>query len=162
MQAYISIIVAAISALTILIGYGLQKHKEREFEFNKIRQDLYMRFVRNLSEKLMLFDDFRKDDDVPERVTHEDIGTLMSLIADKYPELHRNIKESAELGALMALYASDDAITACATFFRASWESMQPNSNVRPDKDHLLYQLRKSLFRRTKVSVDDIKFISTK
>lgn len=162
MQAYVPIIVASISALTVLIGYIFQKHREREFELNKTRQALYTRFVRNLSEKLDLFDKLRDDDDVPDGITQEDVGALMSLVAEKYPELDRNIKESVEIGALMALYASDDAIKSCATFYRTGWASLQPDSDSRPDKNLLLHQLRKSLFPHTKVSVEDIRFISTK
>lgn len=162
MQAYIPIIVAVISAITVLFGYLFQKHREREFELNKVRQELYMRFVCNLTEKFDLFDKIHAHESIPERITRKDVASLMELVADKYPELDRNFKESVEIGALMSLYASDDAIKACSIFFRTGWESLNPDSDSRPDKHLLLHQLRKSLYRRTKVSIEDIRFITTK
>ena len=162
MKELIPILVASISAITVLIGYLLQKHKEQMIEINKTRQELYTRLIKNLSKKLELFEMLKHDPDVPDLVTKDDVERMQSLIRSKYPDLEKAINESIEIGALMSLYASDKAIKACAEFYRASWASMQPGSSIRPDKNHLLHSLRKSLFRGTKVTKEDIEFITSK
>jgi hypothetical protein len=162
MSTFVPLIVAVISATTLLFGYIYQKHKERQFEINRTRQEIYTRLVRNLSEKLELFERLQDDPDMPEKATAENVEEVMKLIAKKYPELDKNFNEGREIMSLMALYATDDAIQACAQFYRESYASMQPGSEVRPDKNELILRLRKSIFPKTKVASEDIKFITSK
>ncbi len=162
MSTYFPVIVAFISMATLLFGYIYQKRKEREFEINRTRQEIYVRLIKNLSEKLDLFERLRDDPDMPEKVTTENVKELYRLIARNHPELDSNFNESREIMSLMALFGDDEAIKACAAFARDSYASLQPSSEVIPDKNKLINELRKSIFHETKVTVEDIKLMTSK
>ena len=52
MDSYIPLLAALASALALLAGYAYQKRKERQFEIQRTRQDIYTRLVKNLMTKL--------------------------------------------------------------------------------------------------------------
>lgn len=155
---YIPLIVALISAFMVVVGYALQKKKDREFEMDKTRKEIYIRLIKNLVEKLELFNRIKKNENI-QRATIEDVDSFQNLIENKYPELDRNFKEFREIMTLMGIYASDEAINACVAFLRDAGLSLQRDSTVRPDSGELILKRRKSLLPRTKVNSQDINFI---
>ena len=161
-MSYLSLLAVIFPALVVLFGYVYQKRCEKEFEINKKRQEIYTRVIENFVEKLELLDRLRDDPDMPDRATTENVDQIMGMIRTKHHDLDANFNRGREIMSLLTLYGSDKAIKACADFYRSSYASMQPGSEVRPDKNEFIRQLRKSLFPATLVSAEDIRFITSK
>ena len=162
MNGLIPLIIAIISIISILIGYILERRKQREFEINKIRKELYVRLIKNLTEKLELFEKIKRKESFPERITRDDVGALYTLIDEKYPGLNENFKQFREITTLMSLYATDEAIKACVEFAQESISSLEKDSVVRPDIGKLILSLRKTLFPKTGITPKDINLIMSK
>lgn len=162
MTAFIPVIVAVISAAAILLGYAYQKRKQREFEIHKTRQEIYTRLIKNLTTKLDLFERVRKDPEMPERVTFDNLDGAMQIIEHRYPELDQAFKESREIMALMALYATDDALKASVEFYRQSYASLNGDSNLGADKGQFIQAMRRSLFPNTTVTSEEINLLMAK
>jgi len=158
MDSYIPLLAALVSALALLAGYAYQKRKERQFEIQCTRQDIYTRLIKNLMTKLVLFEQLRRQEtDPPTRVTREHLPQLTELIRTKYPELQRAFNEAREIGALMAMYGTDEAIKAYSVFQMQSGEALNPDTQVTPDPAKLILELRISLFRTTVTTRQEVK-----
>ena len=159
MTKYIPLVVAVISAVVILFGYVYEKDKEREFQVRRTQQEIYTRLITNLTTKLKHIDRLELDPRMPKRVTSENVGEVQKLIANSYPELQASINEAREIMALLSVYGTDKAIEASARFYQKSLSSMQPGSAEAPDPGQLILELRRSLFKDTRVKAEDINLL---
>lgn len=161
MSEFISIIVAGISVVAILVGYFLQKWREREFEIRQKRQEIYTCFIQNLVKSIELLETIMLNDpDLLKSMTAQDKDHVLKKIAEDYPNLDDLLIEAREIKALLALYGSDDAIKACSYYYKQGSAIWQPGSQTRADKDKMLLQLRRTLFPRTKVTSEDIMWMT--
>jgi hypothetical protein len=155
MDSYIPIIVALVSAIALVSGYAYQKKKERDFEISKTRKEIYKRLIRNLSERFMMHRTIRKEENLKERLTDNEALKFIEMTYEKYPGLTANLKDYNEIMALLYVYGTDDAIKACYDFHMDNIKSIR-DPDVTADPEKLIIRLRKSLFKRTKVTEEDI------
>ena len=157
----VPLIVAVLSAATILFGYIYQRNKEREFEIAKTRQEIYVRLVTNLSQKIELLR-IAYDDPTMPKLTQANAQEVYRFIAKKYPELDKNFNESIKIQYLLVLYGDDAGIKAFAKFYRDSEAALRPGSQVQPDKNELITELRRSIFPSTTVTAEDVRVLTAK
>ena len=161
-QQWGAVFTAILSALVILIGYVYEKRKERQFELDKTRQNIYTRLIINISEQIELFELMREDEDMPKKITKENLNEVMAIIKERYPKLNEKFNIGREIMSLMAIYADDAAVLACAEFYKKSLSSMQPGSHDHPDISKLMEGLRKTIYRNSKITNEDIQIIISK
>ncbi len=162
MNGLTPIIIAIISVVGILVGYMLERRKQREFEINKIRKELYVRLIKNLIEVLELFEKMKRKESLPEQITRGNVDDIYALIVKKYPELSENFKQFREIMTLMSVYATDKAIKACVEFAQESISILEKDLGVQPNIGKLILSLRRTLFPKTGITPKDINLIMSK
>lgn len=160
MRRYAPLVAAVLSAAVILFGYVYEKDKEREFQIRRTQQEIYTRLITNLIIKQDHLDRLKKTEPrMPHHVTRENIGEVQKLIANSYPELQALIYESREIMALLSVYGTDKAIEASVRFYLKGISSMEPGATERPNPGQFILELRRSLFKDTRVKAEDINII---
>ncbi|HXH14354.1 MAG TPA: hypothetical protein VNP04_31900 [Alphaproteobacteria bacterium] len=161
MKDLIPIVVALISASALLLGYVIQKKKEREFELNKVRQEIYMRLIKNILAKVVMLEDaFRKG--IFTEITQDNEPEVLNKIAEELPDVEKNLNEDREIMAMMAVYATDEAIKACVQYYQENWAAMKKGSTARSTLGNLLSNVRRSIFIESSVTGRDIDILLTK
>ncbi len=158
MSEYIPLIVALISAITVLCGYIHEKRKEREFQLRETRKEIHQKLIANLIEKNALYEKLMKDPDTP---AFDPMNPMdhYNYIESHHTDLWDNLIEGMEIQALMSVYGSDEAIKATSNFWRASIAVAQGQSTERPSLALMILELRRSLFADTSLSEEDIRFM---
>ena len=162
MAKYVPLFAAIVSALVVLFGYVYERDKEREFEINRTRQEIYTRLVTNLMHKRDQVEKYHLNKKMPAEVSIENLPAVLELVATEYPELDSLFNEAREIMALLAIYGTDEAIEAVAEFYEKGVRSLQPGATVRPDVGILILELRRSLFSQTAVTGQQINLILSK
>lgn len=161
MDNIVPLLTAIISAIALLSGYMYQKYKEREAETRKKRQEIYSRFIVNLTERQELFEQAMRRPDWPSREDPEYSQKLTTLIIGD-SELNKNLSEGREIMTFLALYGSDEAIKACLEFRREGWEYSTGESSKGADKGKLIQRLRRSVYPKTRVTSEDLNLVMWK
>jgi hypothetical protein len=55
--ALMPLLTAIISAMALLSGYMYQKHKDKQAEIRKTRQEIYSRLITNVTSRIDLYND---------------------------------------------------------------------------------------------------------
>lgn len=154
----IPLMTALISAVALLVGYGIQRYREREFELNKTRQDIYSRLIKNLSTRRKLLQHIEADPEWP-KDTDAHMDRANELIDDKYPEYREVVTEGHELFTLVCIYCSDDAVKATAELAKYYLPPRIIKDKTVSEIALYLYALRETLFPNTSITPDDIRII---
>jgi len=161
MYNMVTLLTAIISAIALLSGYIYQKYKEREAEIRKKRQEIYSRFIVNLTERQELFEQAMRGTDWPNREDSEYSQKLTKLIIG-HSELNKNFSDGREIMTFLSLYGSDEAIEACLEFRRAGWEYSAGESSKGADIGKLIRRLRRSVYPKTRVTSEDLNLVMWK
>ena len=161
MNEYLPLIIALISATTVLVGYIYEKRKEREFQLRETRKEIHKELIANIIKKFALTEKLRTDLNAPQ-FTPQTIQEYYAFIESNHSELWKNIEDGVEIQALMSIYGTDEAIKATANFWHESIDVAQGVSNTPANLPAMILKLRHSLFSDTSVTEDDIKFMISK
>lgn len=162
-EEYITLFVAVISALSALYGYIYVKHKEREFELAKIRQDIYEKLISLYSQRDRSFSALLADTNAPK----QSIPELYAYAHTHYPEFTAYISEYFKVNTLLCVYGPDDAVKAAAAFSHDAALFANGLSQGPPDIAALVLSLRKNVYskqsdlRNTTVTRDEIAQLMT-
>ncbi len=161
MSEYIPLIVALISAITVLCGYIHEKRKEREFQLRETRKEIHQKLIANVIEKNILYEKVMKDPNTPPFNPQIPLEHY-NYIENNHEKLWDNLTKGMEIQAWMSMYGSDAAIKATSDFWRTSVAFSQQQSIEPASLALIILQLRKSLFADTAVSEEDIQFMLTR
>ena len=148
----VPLLVAIISATALLFGYVYQKHKEKEAEIRKTRQEIYSRLVTNITKRIELLDRIQKSTEWQKASNY----TEQYEVAIKDAEMAKSLTDQKEIAAFLCLYGTDDAIKAYTNYLKEGWDS-KTQSGKTPDLGKLILGLRKSIYPETQTTADDAK-----
>lgn len=160
MADYLPLIIALISAVTVVFGYAYEKRKEREFELAKTRKEINKQLIDNLIGQFGMFEKIKSDPNLPSLTGN--IEKFYEFIAENYSELNQSMNETQKIQTMMSVYGTDDAIKAAADYRRQCIEFAQGVSAKQPDVANLILRLRQSLFQDTKVTSEEIRMLMSK
>ncbi len=149
-EKLVPLIVAIISAITLLAGYTYQKHKEKEAEIRKTRQEIYSRLVTCITKRFALFDRLEQSPAWKKARNYSEQYNIM--IRD--PETSQNLAEQKEIATLLCLYGPDDAIKAYVDWLKGAWDA-STKSSTSGNLGKLIIDLRKSIYPETNATADD-------
>jgi hypothetical protein len=135
------LLAALISAGVILFGYVYQKNMEREAEVRKARQEIYVRLINNITQRMALLDRFAQRPGWKSTLSDQEKYELALGI----PGMRKNLAEQKNVGALLLMFGTDEGIREYANWLRGDGR----------DLGRLMLSLRKSIYPETRALRED-------
>lgn len=151
---FVPLLTAMISATALLGGYMYQKHKEKEAEIRKTRQEIYSRLGTNLIKRIELLAHIQMSPEWQQAKNYQE----QYQVVIKDAELSKNLSDQKEIATFLCLYGTDEAINAYANFLKEGWDP-EKHSAKTPDVGKLVLGLRKSIYSQTDVTAGDANLV---
>jgi len=137
------LLAAIISAIALLVGYGVQKSLERDAEIRTTRQEIYSRLISNITERNTMLGRLLLS---PEYIRAKPEERPQLELKDA--ELAKNEGVRTEIVASLCLYGTDEAVDAYIKYARANAEGKGG------DLGELILSLRQSIYKDTDIKAN--------